>query len=139
MKRVAVLLLLLLGISLAHAESGKARIPDYVIWKDECGSCHVPYPPRFLTADDWTRLMSGLNRHFGVNAVLEPRENKAILGLLQRHAGSGALYSSTSQRITDTPWFRREHRSISPNEWTNPNVGSRSNCPACHGKNVLGE
>lgn len=139
MKLAAVLLLTLSGINLAYAESGKARVPDYVIWKEECGSCHVAFPPRFLTADGWTRLMSGLNRHFGVNAVLEPGESKAILRLLQRHAGSGTLYSSTSQRISDTPWFRREHRSISPNEWINPNVGSRSNCSACHGKNVLGD
>ncbi len=137
MKRVAVLLLVL-GMNLAHADSGKIKVPDNVKWKEECGTCHVAYPPRLLAAEDWERLMSSLNKHFGANAELESKENRRILGFLQRHAGSGTLYSAASLRISDTPWFRREHRSISPAEWTNSEVKSRSNCSACHGKSVLG-
>ncbi|MBI5889629.1 MAG: cytochrome C [Nitrosomonadales bacterium] len=129
----AVGLLLGLVMGLAHA------IPDSAKWKEECGSCHVPYPPHLLSADNWQSLMGGLNKHFGANAVLESNENSRILGFLQRHAGSGKQYNSDSLRITDTPWFRREHRSISAQEWINPNVKNRSNCSACHGKTVLGD
>jgi hypothetical protein len=137
MKRVAVLLLVL-GMNLAHADSVKIKVPDNVKWKEECGTCHVAYPPRLLTAEDWGQLMSTLDKHFGTNAALESTENRTILGFLKRHSGNGKLYSATSLRISDTPWFRREHRSISPAEWTNPEVKSRSNCSACHGKSVLG-
>jgi hypothetical protein len=137
MKRVAVLFLAL-GMNLAHANGGKLPVADNTKWKEECGSCHVAYPPKYLTADNWQLLMGGLNKHFGANAVLDTNENKRILGFLKRHAGSGERYSATSLRISDTPWFRGEHRSISPKEWTNPDVKSRSNCSACHGKVVLG-
>jgi hypothetical protein len=41
-------------------------------------------------------------------------------------------------RISDTPWFKHEHHVINAKEWTNPEVKSRSNCSACHGKVVLG-
>jgi hypothetical protein len=137
MKRVAVLFLVL-GMNLAHADSGKLKEPDNIKWKEECGSCHVAFPPRLLSAEDWEHLMSSLDKHFGANAVLESKDNQRILGFLKRHAGSGSRYSAESLRISDTPWFRREHRSISPTEWTNPEVKSRSNCSACHGKSVLG-
>jgi hypothetical protein len=92
-----------------------------------------------LSADNWQVLMGNLDKHFGANATLESNESKKILGFLKRHAGSGERYSAVSLRISDTPWFRREHRSISSKEWINPEVKSRSNCAACHGKVVLGD
>lgn len=137
MKRV-VLLFLVLGMNLAHAGNGKLPVADSTKWKQECGSCHVAYPPHMLTADNWQLLMSNLDKHFGANAVLESDENKKILGFLERHAGSGEKYRATSLRISDTPWFNRKHRSISSKEWINPEVKSRSNCSSCHGKVVLG-
>lgn len=137
MKRVAVLILVL-GMNFAHADTVKPKVADYTKWQEECGSCHVAYPPHMLNADNWQLLMGSLNKHFGANAALEPGDNKKILGFLQRHAGAGERYSATSLRISDTPWFKREHRSISEKEWINPQVKSRSNCSACHGINVLG-
>jgi len=136
MKRVAVLALLL-GMNLAHADSAKLKVTDHAKWQEECGSCHVAYPPQLLNSEDWQLLMRGLDKHFGANATLDAKDNKQILGFLQRNAGSGERYGSTSLRISDTPWFKREHRSISATEWTNPKVKSKSNCSACHGKSVL--
>ncbi|BBI99311.1 hypothetical protein FGKAn22_10040 [Ferrigenium kumadai] len=132
MKRLAVLLLALAGMNFAHAEGHKMAIPDNVKWKEECGSCHIAYPPKLLTADNWRKLMGGLNKHFGANAELDAKDNKEILAFLERNAGSGERYSAASLRITDTPWFKREHREVSPNEWVHPQVKSRSNCSACH-------
>ncbi len=131
MKRVAVLLLAL-GMNLAYAEGGRMAVPENAKWKEECGSCHIAYPPKLLTADNWKKMMGGLNKHFGANAELDAKDNKEILDFLVRNAGSGDRHSAASLRISDTPWFRREHREVSPREWVHPEVKSRSNCSACH-------
>jgi hypothetical protein len=138
MKRLAVLLLVL-GMNQAYAGTGKLPVSNTAKWKEECGSCHVAYPPQLLSSDSWQRLMGSLNRHFGANAVLDSKDNKMILGFLERNAGSDGLYSSASMRISETPWFKREHHGISPKEWTQPDVKSPSNCSACHGRVVLGD
>lgn len=137
MKRL-IGLLLVLGMNQAYAGSIQPG-SNIAKWKEECGSCHIPYPPQLLSADNWQSLMGSLNKHFGANAELDAKDNKRILGFLERNAGSGKLYSSASLRISETPWFIREHDSISPGEWANPNVKSHSNCSACHGKTVLGD
>jgi len=141
MKRLAVLLLVL-GMNQAYAGNGKlpeSNDSNISKWKTECGSCHVAYPPQLLSADNWQRLMGNLNHHFGANAVLDANDNKRILGFLERNAGNGNRYSSASLRISDTPWFKHEHHVISPKEWAQPDVKSRSNCSACHGRIVLGD
>ena len=138
MKRVLGLLLVL-GINQAYAGNSIQPGSNIAKWKEECGSCHIAYPPRLLSGDNWQSLMGSLNKHFGANAVLNAEDNKRILGFLERNAGSGQRYSSASLRISETPWFLREHRSISPKEWSNPEVRSRSNCSACHGRVVLGD
>lgn len=138
MKRVTVLLLVF-GMNLAHAEAGRLSAPNNVKWKEECGSCHIPYPPQMLAADNWRSLMGGLDKHFGANASLGAKDNKMILDFLENNAGSGDQYRAASLRISDTPWFKHEHHVINAKEWTNPQVKSRSNCSACHGKVVLGD
>ena len=137
MKLIAVFLLMLVT-NLAHADGGRLSAPNNAKWKEECGSCHVAYPPQLLTAQNWQRLMGSLDKHFGSNAALDTKDNKEILGFLKRNAGNGEDSSAASLRISDTPWFRHEHRGISAKEWIHPEVGSRSNCSACHGKVVLG-
>ena len=137
MKRVAALILVF-GMNLAHAEAGKLTAPNNAKWKEECGSCHIPYPPQMLSAENWKQLMGSLDKHFGANAVLDANDNKKILGFLEHNVGSGDRYSSPSLRISDTPWFKHEHHVINAKEWVNPEVKSRSNCSACHGKVVLG-
>src|SRR5512138_1281281 len=80
-------------------------------WKAECGSCHLAYPPQLLPAQSWRRLMSQLDRHFGVDASLEPALAAEIGMFLERHAGSGRRAQDPAQglRITQTPWFIHEH------------------------------
>lgn len=132
MKRIALSLLLLAGLNQAFADGGRLAAPEHAKWKEECGSCHFAYPPRLLTAESWRELMGGLNKHFGANAELDAADNREILAFLERYAANGERFSAATQRITDTPWFRREHRNISPKEWVHPEVRSRSNCTACH-------
>ncbi len=123
---------LVLGSSMAYAEGGKYSVPNHPKWKEECGSCHIAYPPQLLTGDNWQRLMGGLDRHFDTNAALDPKDSKEILDFLQRYAGRGGKNSSLTLRITDTPWFSREHREVSIDTWSDPAVKTRSNCTACH-------
>ena len=132
MKRLAILLLLASGMNAAHADGRKMTVPENAKWKEECSSCHIAYPPNLLTAEDWQKMMGGLNQHFGANAELDAKDRKDILEFLKKNAGNGARYSAASLRISDTPWFKREHRSVSPKEWVHPEVKSKSNCSACH-------
>jgi hypothetical protein len=127
MKRFIALLLLAFSMNAAYAEGHKMTVPPNAKWKEECGSCHIVYPPKLLTADNWQKMMGSLNKHFGANAELDAKDNKDILEFLKKHAGSGERHSAASLRISDTPWFKREHRSVSPKEWVHPEVKSKSN------------
>lgn len=138
MKWLAVFTLIF-GGAMAHADGGKFSVPDYPKWKEECGSCHIAYPPQLLTGDAWGRLMGGLDKHFGTNAILDPRDNKEILDFLQRYAGHKKIYSAPSLRITDTPWFDREHHEVPDEMWSDQAVRTRSNCAACHIKADSGD
>ncbi len=123
---------LLMAASQAYAGGGKANDAPEVKCQKECGACHVAYPARFLTADDWQKLVNSLDRHFGDNASIDPDSARDILAYLKAHAGSGARHSAKTLRISDTPWFTRAHRELSANAWEHPAVKSPSNCTACH-------
>lgn len=101
-------------------------------WREECGSCHLAYPPGFLPADSWRALMAGLERHFGVDAGLDPKVRGEILDLLIRYAGSGRRHSATPLRISETAWFRHEHDEVPAPLWQSPRIKSAANCQACH-------
>ncbi|MHB9119452.1 MAG: diheme cytochrome c [Burkholderiales bacterium] len=132
MKTLIALILAAFAAS-AVADGGyRLSAPDHPKWKAECGSCHLAYPAQFLTADNWRRLMGGLDRHFGVNATLTPQENTEILAYLERYSARASSHGAKTLRISDTPWFQREHRGITNTIWSQKFVNSRSNCMACH-------
>ena len=131
-KQWAGLALVLCSTAAFAAGGTKPADPAQTKWKDECGSCHVAYPPQLLTAPDWQRLMGTMDKHFGANAALDPKDAKDILTYLQSHAGSGARHSANSLRISDTQWFTRAHHELPGGIWVNAAVKSRSNCTACH-------
>ncbi len=102
-------------------------------WKAECGSCHVAYPPSLLPADSWHVLMSGLDKHFGVDASVDAKTAAEIDSFLQRNAGRNRGTSAKPiLRITETAWFRHEHDEVGASVWKNPKVKTASNCAACH-------
>ena len=106
--------------------------PNYV---QECGSCHVAYPPRLLSASSWSATMNGLSSHFGVDASLEPPALASISSYLAGNAKQKETRSTGGQpilRITETRWFLHEHDEITESTWKLPAVRSRSNCSACH-------
>ncbi|MBI3901830.1 MAG: diheme cytochrome c [Nitrosomonadales bacterium] len=120
------------GSTLAHAEREGLSVPQNPKWKEECGSCHIAYPPQLLTADSWEQVMGNLGKHFGANASMDAKDASDILDYLKRHAGSGDRHSAASLRISDTQWFKREHREVPRNYWADKRIKSASNCTACH-------
>ena len=97
--------------------------------RKECGECHLAFQPGLLPAQSWRQIMSGLARHFGEDASLEPAKAADIESYLVGHAGQG---DGAVLRITEQRWFLREHRHITAAIWTRPDIKTRSNCAACH-------
>lgn len=126
---------LLLAISLpALADRLPLPADTPASYRAECGSCHLPYPPGLLAANDWQRLLSGLETHFGSDASLGAEERQAIATFLSRHAGSSSRLGEAGNppRISQTPRFVRKHREVPARFWRDPRVKSAANCEACH-------
>lgn len=114
-------------------------------WKAECGSCHQLYHPGLLPERSWRKMMSGLDKHFGENASLDPLTQKEITEFLATHSAdrsssrrSGKIALSIPAqaaplRISETPWFVHKHDEVRAEVWKRPKVGSPANCIACHG------
>jgi nitrate/TMAO reductase-like tetraheme cytochrome c subunit len=110
----------------------RTQLPSY---KQECAACHMAYPPGFLPAESWRKIMSTLPKHYGVDASVDDLVLlKEISGWLETNAGtykrSGEV--TASGRITDSTWFIRKHREITPDTWKRLAIKSASNCIACH-------
>jgi hypothetical protein len=127
---LAVVALLAAG---AVAASGHRFTASNPVWKTECGSCHVAYPPNLLSAPAWKRIIAGLDHHFGTDASLD----RALVAEIERFLVSNASRRSETgagaePRITETPWFRNEHDEVAYALWRSPAVKSAANCGACH-------
>lgn len=106
------------------------------IYKKECGSCHMSYPPALLPKQSWVEIMNGLDKHFGVDASMSQEETRQISAWLDRNAGTYKRVKEAplDNRITKSVWFEKKHRKIDPKQFLSPTVKSRSNCNACHQK-----
>lgn len=115
------------------------------LYKAECGSCHMVYPPGLLPARSWQALMKGLDNHFGETASLDAKESDKIQQFLVSHAADQPNAEKKSRkiaksipagetplRISDTSYFKKEHREIGTEVWKRKSVVSRANCIACH-------
>ncbi len=107
-------------------------------FEKECSACHFAYPASFLPAASWTKIMNSLDQHFGENAELDASTKTEIERYLRENASnrfipSRLLGGEVPLRITETSYFRREHNEIPSRMVTgNSQVGSFSNCLACH-------
>ncbi len=118
----------------AHAGDHAYRL-DNAAYRQECGSCHVAYPPKLLSAPSWRAVMGGLNAHFGVDASLEPAAQREIAAWLEANAGRRDTTAAGKPllRISSTQWFRKEHRrEIAADKVRHPDVKTFANCGACH-------
>ena len=116
--------------------------PQYL---EECGGCHFPYQPGLLPARSWTKLMGGLDDHFGENAELPAEDAKFIKDYLVANSADKSSYKRSkkimnSMRSTDTPlrisetaYFIKKHDELSRRMvQDNPQVESFSRCESCH-------
>jgi hypothetical protein len=119
-------LAILLALGALPAAADDVRVPANPAYRAECGSCHVPYPPQLLPAESWRALMARLDRHFGSDASLDAKAASEMGRYLDTHAGRRAAPAGPEPRITETRWFRKEHRNEIP-AGKNP-----AGCGACH-------
>jgi hypothetical protein len=127
------------------------RPVDNEAYASECGACHFAYQPGLLPGQDWERIMNTLDDHYGDDASLDPQLADEIRGYLLGNAADRSSLSRSRAfaadskmmgalpRITDTNYFVREHDEI-PRRFAagNPDVGSFSNCQACHRSAAVG-
>ena len=123
-----------------------ATQPAYL---QECGSCHLAYPPGVLPAASWSRILApeSLADHYGDDASLPDALVAELRGYLMANAADGsarvrerafavpgaARSDAGLPRITETPYFIRKHHRIPAHLVTdNPEVGSFSQCNRCH-------
>jgi len=133
---VACACALLLALPAQVHADGRPMSPGQPLpaYQQECGSCHLAYPPGLLPASSWRRIMSSLDTHFGTDASLDAAMTQQIASWLQAHGGrSGKTAIEAPQdRITRSAWFERKHRRIVPAVWQHASVKSAANCAACH-------
>jgi hypothetical protein len=133
------------ALGLAHDGSAAAPAKDAAaVWKAECASCHMAYHPGLLPERSWRRLMGELDKHFGENASLDAATGKLVLEYLVANSAerntsrrssrflASIPSSDTPLRISETPYFVREHREVRPDAFKLPKVRSPANCVACH-------
>ena len=114
-------------------------------YKTECGSCHFAYQPGLLPERSWKKIMGNLENHFGTDASLDVKDNQTILNYLvensaekftdykrSRKINKSIPSSKTPIAISDTRYFKREHKGIPKRFITQKEVKSLSNCTACH-------
>lgn len=131
--------------------SDVAAVTDPV-YKEECGSCHMAYPPGFLPARSWSLVMSGLEDHFGDNAELDTETVQVINQYLLSNSADKSDYrrskkfnrsiksGNTPIRISEVRYFKHKHDEIPQRMVSgNPQVKSFSQCNACHKKAEQGD
>jgi cytochrome b len=111
-------------------------------YAQECGSCHMAYPPSLAPSPRWIAIMDGLQDHFGEDASLEPWLMSRIRAYLTMNAAerwdtraAHELQRSNPQdpiRLTATPFWVRMHRGIPESVFKSRAVGAKGACEKCH-------
>ena len=144
---LSVLTLAFTGLFLQRAQADGGRffppVADAVV-KEECGSCHLAFPPSMLPARSWQKMMGDLKNHFGTDASIDAASAEKITRHLTQNAADargqrygdrlmrGLATQDAPLRITELPRWVRIHHEVSASEWKSKKVGSKANCAACH-------
>jgi cytochrome b len=109
---------------------------------EQCGSCHLAFPPSLAPAATWNAILDHMDVHFGENTGLSPDLIAHLRIYLDANAAArwDTLPSwrlrtpdpGGSLRITATPGWRRIHRGIPAATFAKPPIFNRSACEACH-------
>jgi mono/diheme cytochrome c family protein len=122
------------------ADSFKGPTPP-AVYTQECGSCHLAFPPNLLPKASWQRVMNNLDKHYGSDASLDAATQKQIDTWLQTFGGQGkrARDEPPQDRITRAAWFERKHREVSAATFKRVSIKSPANCTACHSDAAQGD
>jgi cytochrome b len=111
-------------------------------YRAECGACHWPYHPSLLPRTSWALITNQLDDHFGEDATLPPEQVREIAAYLDAYAAEAwdteaanrlaNVSASEPTRITRSSYFMTKHSGIDPAVFKRRDIGSRSNCIACH-------
>lgn len=128
----------------AGLRGGAISVSQDSVYLDECGACHLAYPPGLLPATSWRLLLDNLDDHFGDNAELEDNVRDHLNVYLQKEAleyGKPTPFSrqlrnmpaQPLRRITSVPNFILDHRDSSEEIGASSRViGFYSYCENCH-------
>ena len=142
MKKLLAATLLLVALS---AQADNYSVPKSAAFEEECTSCHMAYPPQMLHADSWRAMMGDLSKHFGTDASLDEKRRAAITDFLVANAGgrkTGTTRDAGGKpllRITETAYFKKEHREIAAATFKRASIKSPANCTACHRQAAAGD
>ncbi len=112
-------------------------------YAEQCGACHFPYLPELLPAGSWRKILSQMENHNGVEALIEAGAVKTIAQYLESNAADNSgsrraakilrsLKGQTPTRITEIPYIQRKHHDVPIEVFQRKSIGSFSNCTACH-------
>ena len=130
--------------SVLFGQSGVKPV-DNQIYLKECGSCHFAFQAGLLPERSWVKMMSNLENHFNTDATLAKEDYNTILTYLKENSSEKAMeykrsrkitnsirVNETPLKITDVSYFIRKHNEIPTRMITQKEVGTLSNCIACH-------
>ncbi len=132
------------GHSKTNRKSGVAPVKS-AFYQAECGSCHFAYQPGLLPERSWKKLMGNLEEHFATDASLDAEDKKLLLDYLMKNSAEKSTRYKRSRKInksilkdetpiavSETRYFKKEHRGIPQRFIEQKEVRSIANCTACH-------
>lgn len=134
-RRAATLLAACALAGAAHADDrATPRAPPLPLYTQECGACHLAYPPGLLPAASWKRLMDTSPRHYGADASMDAATRQQVADWLAANAGTTKRVREAppDDRISRSAWFIRKHDELPATTWQRPAIKSAANCQACH-------
>ncbi|GAM09495.1 dihaem cytochrome c [Geobacter sp. OR-1] len=114
------------------------------IYRKECGSCHMAFPPNALPAESWKHMMANLMDHFGDDASIDETAQREIEAYLVQNSAERSHEEPSIKflrsigtaglplRITDIPYWKEKHKPLDQSIYGRVTIKSRINCVACH-------
>ncbi|MDR2012607.1 MAG: diheme cytochrome c [Rhodanobacter sp.] len=108
-------------------------VPILPLYQQECGACHIAYPPQMLPAGSWHRIVNNMKQHYGTDASLDAATVKELeQWIMPQTNHARPLPEPPEDRITRSEWFTRAHHEVAAAVWSRPEVKSAANCTTCH-------
>ncbi len=135
--------------ALVKGDGGLSPMERNALYEEECGSCHNAFSPVLLPARSWSKVMAGLDDHFGDDASLPEETSSEILKWLEAASAEraltepskkilGSIGEGSPMRITETEYWKGKHSGLGEEVYSRKPVSNRTNCAACHPGALLG-